>query len=385
MKKFYSMAKKDGIAEIRLYGEIVDKRPVNFWTDKPLDGDFIVKDEFLSDPESMTDCKKLIFHIDSFGGDTSVSLLIHNRLRELAKDHELECVVDGVAMSAGTHIMCACDKVKINPASVIMIHKCFVRTLDALNADTLRSLSASCDAWDSSQIEIYKRKTGLSEEEIGKMMSAETYMTGREAVEKGFADEITEGKQPKISASADRRVLFVSGRGFEMPFGMKVPDFIKVSAPRGDEINTKTSEATDNQTEGGKKIMAKNFAELSAENPELASAIEAEFRAGAEEEVRAERERIAGIDEVAALFDEETVREAKYGENRYTAEKMAYLAAKKAAQNGKSFIAALAQDTKDAGTASVTAAPGAEGEKSCTDPREEAKAKVREILGKDTK
>ena len=64
---------------------------------------------------------------------------------------------------------------------------------------------------------------------------------------------------------------------------------------------------------------------------------------------------------------------------------MAYLAAKKAAQNGKSFIAALAQDTKDAGTASVTAAPGAEGEKSFADPREEAKAKVREILGKDTK
>ena len=93
-----------------------------------------------------------------------------------------------------------------------------------------------------------------------------------------------------------------------MPFGMKVPDFIKVSAPRGDEINTKTSETTDNQTEGGKKIMAKNFAELSAENPELASAIEAEFRAGAEEEVRAERERIAGIDEVAALFDAETLR-----------------------------------------------------------------------------
>ena len=54
-------------------------------------------------------------------------------------------------------------------------------------------------------------------------------------------------------------------------------------------------------------------------------------------------------------------------------------------QKGKSFIAALAQDTKDAGTASVTAAPGAEGEKSFADPREEAKAKVREILGKDTK
>lgn len=48
----------------------------------------------------------------------------------------------------------------------------------------------------------------------------------------------------------------------------------------------------------------------------------------------AEEKRIREIDEIACLFDPETVKAAKYGPNACTAQEMAYRAAMKAVQSG---------------------------------------------------
>ena len=48
----------------------------------------------------------------------------------------------------------------------------------------------------------------------------------------------------------------------------------------------------------------------------------------------AEEKRIQEINEIACLFDPETVKAAKYGPNACTAQEMAYLAAQKALQSG---------------------------------------------------
>lgn len=77
------------------------------------------------------------------------------------------------------------------------------------------------------QSEVYKRKTGLSETVIMHMMADTTYMTGREAIEKGFADELIEDAEPVgIAASADGRSLFVRGKQFHLAPGMFAPDNI---------------------------------------------------------------------------------------------------------------------------------------------------------------
>ena len=233
-KSVYTLASVDGeSAELTMYGDIYESQPVDFWTGKPVEGQFILLSDFLADLEQIAGCKSLTIRMNSYGGDAGVSNTIHNRLRELARDGmKLTCVVDGVAMSGGSLIMCACDTVRVNPSSLVMVHKCWTSLWGGYNADELRELASKNDAWDKMQAEIYHRKTGLSETVLIHMMSDTTYMTGREAVEKGFADEVIEDAEPlNIAASADRRSLLVNGRPMHLAPGMAVPDNIPSVAP----------------------------------------------------------------------------------------------------------------------------------------------------------
>ena len=386
-KNAYAMASMDGEnAEITMYGDIYEQQPTDWWGD-PVEGQFITLSEFLDDLGQIASCKTITIRMNSYGGDAGVSNTIHNRLRELARNGtKITCVVDGVAMSGGSLIMCACDTVKVNPSSLIMIHKCWGFFWGGYNADELREAAGQYDAWDKAQIAIYKRKTGLTETVLSHMMSDTTYMTGREAVEKGFADELIEDAEPlDVAASADGRRLFVRGRTIHLAAGMFAPDSIPTVtsgeiAP--DDAHTNPPAIVGNQ-EGGNKPMAKSVEELRKEYPDLTAQIEAEARASAappaasaagtapdvtaatagntaDDAVKAERRRMQEIDALAPLYDADTINAAKYGENACTAQEMAYRAAVKAAQQGKSYVSALESDTQASGAQDVGSANGGE-------------------------
>lgn len=371
-RPFYTMAgNADDEVEITMYGEIVEAQPIDWWTGEPVPGEYIIQADFLRDFDSVAGCKKVKIRMNSLGGDAGVSILIHNRLRELAtKGAELTCVVDGVAMSGGSLIMCACDKVQVNPSSLIMIHKCWSRIYGNYNADDLRSLAESNDAWDKAQISIYGRKCNLSDTVISHMMADTTYMTGKEAIEKGFADELLDNAEPiSIAASADRKSLVLRGKTIPLSGDMKVPNSIPtVSAFRQKEdINTNQSGSDTDSNEGG-NLMATNFDELRIENPELAATVEEEVRAAVSADnaaainraTEAERNRLAEIDQIAQLYDDEIVREAKYGEHPCTAQELAFRAAQNAARSGSAFVAGMKADYANSGAKDVPATPAAD-------------------------
>lgn len=233
-KPVYSLASVDGEnATLTMYGDIYEKRPVDWWTDEPIEGDFILLDEFLDDLEEIRRCKSLTIRMNSYGGDANVANVIHNRLRELARDGmETVCIVDGVAMSGGSLIMCACDRVEVNPSSLIMIHNAWGFFYGGYNAAELLELAAQLDAFDKMQASIYERKTGLSQEQILGMMAETTYMTGAEAVEKGFADALLEDAETlAIAASQDGRSLYIGSRTFHLAPGMTAPAALKKIEP----------------------------------------------------------------------------------------------------------------------------------------------------------
>ena len=246
----YAMERQGESAEITMYGEIVRERPLNWWGE-PEQGDFIIQGDFLRDLQELAGVKKITLRMHSIGGDVLVGLLIHNRLRELARAGvQLCCVIDGAAMSAASVIMCACDDVLINPCSLGMVHKCWGRLWGGFNADELRELADEYDAHDKAMIAAYQRKCGLSADELTSMMSDTTYMTGEEALEKGFADKLLEGAKPlQIAASANRKRLFVNGRAFcaQVPAAFNIP----VIEPEAKK-----------QIERGQKKMAGNLKEL---------------------------------------------------------------------------------------------------------------------------
>lgn len=382
-KPVYAMASMDGqSAELTFYGDIYEQRPRNWWTGKEIEGNFILLDEFLEDLETVSRCKVLTIRMNSYGGDAGVSNTIHNRLRELQNNGvKITCIVDGVAMSGGSLIMCACDTVRVNPSSLIMIHKCISLLWGNYNADELREQAQAQDAWDKLQIEIYQRKTGLSATVLSHMMSNTTYMTGREAKEKGFADElIDDGETLSIAASADGRSLFVRGVQIHLAPGMFAPDNIPTvesEASAAVKTDTKMPEVT-GSNEGG---IPMTMEELRAKYPDEVAQVEAEARAAvdisaaANDAVKAERERLAAIDEVAALFPDELVKEAKYGEKPCTAAEMTLLAAKAAAQQGRNFLAAQEKDAAASGIENIPPAPAdVNGEKNTL---EQARADAR--------
>lgn len=376
----YAMSMPDGQnAEVTMYGQIVSQRPRDWWTDKEKEGDYIVQSEFMQDLESFSMAKTITIRMNSLGGDAGVSILIHNRLRELAaKGTALICIVDGVAMSGGSLIMAACDTVKVNPSSLIMIHRCWSTLWGGYNADELREEAAACEAWDKAQASIYRRKCGLSEEEITRMMAETTYMTGQEAIDKGFADSLMEDAEPlNIAASADGRSLFVRGRELHLCPGMFAPDSVPTAGPEV-KAPVENIPPEENREEGGEQM---------TENKEASKAAEP---VSAAEQVAAERQRLRDIDAIAALYDPELVQAAKYGEDPCTAQELAYRAAVQAAASaeseGKAFLAAMRTDAKAA--TEVGAAPISEPPEDPENMMPEqrmaaARRNVRALLGKE--
>ncbi len=385
-KPVYAMATMDGnSAEITMYGDIYESRPTDWWTDEPIEGQFIVLDEFLADLEKIAGCKEITVRMNSYGGDAGVSNTIHNRLRELARGGAaLTCIVDGVAMSGGSLIMCACDTVRVNPSSLIMIHKGWSFLFGGYNADELRETATQMDAWDKMQVEIYTRKTGLPAEEVLAMMAETTYMTGREAVEKGFADELLEDAEPtSIAASADGRSIFVWGRQMHLAPGMFAPDTIPtVTTDDAASDMTNTPSAQTDTNEGGNVPMT--VEELRQTNPEVVQEIEAAARAE-------ERSRIQQIDEVASVFANDLVAEAKYGQSACSAQELSFRAAQAAAGQGRKFLADLESDSTASGAEDVPAAPAPtdEGEdEEAQTPDEKmahARAGVKSLFAKNKK
>ena len=376
-RKFYAMATTtDGdSAEVTMYGDIVEAVPVDWWTGEPVEGDFITQEEFMADLEKISAAKRVTLRIHSYGGDAAVSALIHNRLREMQRGGtEITCIVDGVAMSGASIIMCACDRVLVNPSSLIMVHKCWGFLWGAYNADELRLMAASQDAYDRMQVAAYARKTGLSEEALLAMMAETTYMTGREAVERGFADELIEDAEPlNIAASADGRCVYVGSRQIHLAPGAFAPDFIptRITEEKTPIPNTQDS----HNNEGGD-----NMADIKSATPILPQTEQIDEGA-INAAVMAERARIQEIDEIASLYSAELVREAKYGESACDARELSYRAALSQARKGQGFLSALDADADASGSAQVGAAAAPAEETFAPKTEEEKMEEARDVIG----
>ena len=408
-REFYTLASSDGIsAELTLYGDIVEERPIDWWTGEPIEGNFIVQSEFLSDLDAVKNCKSLTIRINSAGGDAAVSVLIHNRLRELAMNGmKLSCIVDGVAMSGGSLIMCACEDVQVYPSSIIMIHKCWAFLFGGYNADELREAAVRQDAIDKAQVGIYARKTGMSETQLLHMMGNTTYMTGRDAVDKGFADGLLDG-DVAIAASADGRSLFVHGREMHLKNGLFAPDFVRtaeeepyeeegITGEDPEDIEHQVGEPAEPETdpavspgnpgsEGGEDMTLEEFREQNPEEARRIDEAQAAAVAAAENNARAaERERLRGIDAIAAsVGDPAMVEEARFGETACDARELAFRAMQKSAAQGANAFRAMQNDVKASGAAAVNPVPPVEDKpvipKTAEEQMNAARAEVKSLL-----
>jgi ATP-dependent protease ClpP protease subunit len=125
-------------------------------------------------------------NINSPGGDMFEGLAIYNLLREY--EGHVTVKVLGIAASAASIIAMAGDDIQIGRGAFLMIHNCWVYAMG--NRHDFAELAQSLEPFDTAMADIYAARSGLEMAAVQKLMDAESYIGGSDAVTKGLADSV---------------------------------------------------------------------------------------------------------------------------------------------------------------------------------------------------
>ena len=345
-------------AEINMYGEVVATRPTDWWTGEAIPGNFIAQDEFLRDLEGLAGKDSITVHINSVGGDMYAGIAIYNRLKGLAAN--VTTINDGLAASAGSLIFMAGDTRKVNAGSNLMIHGAAGFLYGYYQVQDLNAIKKQLEAHNRAGVNIYAEATGRDKDSIKAMVDKETWLTGADAVEAGFAHEVVGEDTPvTMGLTPDRANIIVNGvvmsaRGLSnIPAGIQVMPtavsntLFEVPAENQSQINTRSEE----------EMPITNVEELRAAHPDLVAQVE---NAARMEGANQERARIQGIEAIQnAIADTTLIRNAKFGEKPLTAEQLAFQAMQAQAAIGNAMLNNMAADNAASGAVQVVTAPNA--------------------------
>lgn len=139
--------------------------------------------------------------ITSYGGSVSAGIAICNLLKQAsANGHKTIAHVIGIAASMASAIACACDELKIDANSFLMVHLPWTMTMG--NAIDLRKEAEVLDQYRDALIAIYRTKFDMWDDGIEKMLAAETWIRGDSASLFGLKAEVIPTAEPfRIAAS----------------------------------------------------------------------------------------------------------------------------------------------------------------------------------------
>ena len=361
-----------GEAELVLYGDVMAEDSRDWWTGEP-DGRPAVTSEAINrELDKLRGAERVTVRLNSCGGDLYTGLAIHSVLKSLGADVTVR--IEGIAASAASVIACAGDRVVATPGSIFMVHEGALGLLGYYTGHDLRALIADMDAGVRAMLGVYAEKTGRPEDELRQLVEAETWMVGQEIVDAGFADELesADGEQGggDVEGEGDGEVM-VAGVLHDLSRFRHVPDLaarvaasMEPPAARAAVANSSEPPMVAATEEKGETSM--NISELREQHPDLVAEIEAAA-------VKAERDRLAAIDEVAEGIPADMVADAKYS-NPVTVEQLALAALRADAEKRRAdaaaeraaaakFLADAQSDTDESGADEVGADPngGAEG------------------------
>ncbi|MBR0379176.1 MAG: ATP-dependent Clp protease proteolytic subunit [Mogibacterium sp.] len=176
MKKFWNWIHDDsGGRVLRLEGPIDED---DFWGDSVTPKMF--RDELYTDEGDIT------LWINSPGGNVFCAAEIYTMLRDYPGSVTVR--IASIAASAASVVAMAGNLVQISPTGMLMVHD--PSTIAMGNARDMEKAITTLNEVKESIINAYAFKTGLSRNRISKLMSDETWLNAKKAVELGFADEI---------------------------------------------------------------------------------------------------------------------------------------------------------------------------------------------------
>ena len=181
MKKFWNWIKdSDETRTLRLEGPIDEE---SFWGDEITPQMF--RDELNAGEGDVT------VWINSPGGNVFAAAEIYTMLKDYKGNITVK--IDAIAASAASVVAMAGDTVQMSPVAMLMIHD--PSTVAMGNTKDMEKAIEVLNEVKESIINAYASKSGLSHARIANLMSNETWMNAKKAVELGFADEILFSKK----------------------------------------------------------------------------------------------------------------------------------------------------------------------------------------------
>ena len=375
-----------GDYELTLYGEVMDDEPRDWWTGEPTGEQAATTAAINQQMAQLQGAERVTVRLNSCGGDLYAGLAIYSALKNL--DADVTVRIEGIAASAASVIACAGDTVIAGPGSIFMVHEGSLGLMGYYTPADLQALMEDARAGVKAMCNVYVDKTHRDRAEIEQMVAAETWLVGREIVAAGFADAYDESAAPEdIEQERDGEAV-IAGVAHDMRAYRHVPDLAaRVASASTTSSTTQETPAAqavvDMQAplsaateEKGERSM--NLSELREQHPDLVAEIEAAA-------VKAERDRLAAIDEVAGGIPADMVADAKYVQP-CSAEQLALKALKAQASAAKAeakaerkaaadFIAATEEDEQESGAGDVEAAPNGTDEET---EEEQAKKEVQQ-------
>ncbi len=236
----------------------------------------------------------LEIEINSPGGSVFDGYTIFQEIKSLReRGVTVHMIITGMAASMASVIAMAGDKVSIVQHGRMMIHD--ASNVVGGNADQLREAADLLDGISNDIAGIYAAKTGLPIDEIRAMMKKETWMSAKETVEKGFADEVID---LRAAVSTKEAIMNLLSKIF--PDKSEALDKLQAQLDENETLRNdlQTAEARIQELSGHAEIIAQKDLEISnviAERDLLkqkADALEAE-KAEFEAKVKAAEESAA--------------------------------------------------------------------------------------------
>lgn len=195
-KQYYSLYQEEDTAVLNIFGDITSWA----WEELGEMSNVLLSKKL----EELGDVSVIDVYINSYGGEVAEGLAIYNALkRHKAK---IRTHVDGFACSIASVIFMAGDERIMPSTSCLMIHNPW--TVTAGNAKELRKQAEDLDVIGECSINAYMEHVNISEDELKELLDNETWLSSKEAVEKGFATEVDESEESdNVSQSVKGKVI----------------------------------------------------------------------------------------------------------------------------------------------------------------------------------
>lgn len=189
MNKFLNWIRDDtGGRVLRLEGPIDSE---SFW------GDEITPQDFRNELEAEEG--DLTVWINSPGGNVFAAAEIYTMLRDYAG--QVTVRIASIAASAASVVAMAGDRVQMSPTALLMIHD--PSTIAMGNARDMEKAIETLNEVKESIINAYAAKSGMRRSKIADLMSEETWMNAKKALDYGFCDEILYDREKPETEEAE--------------------------------------------------------------------------------------------------------------------------------------------------------------------------------------